>query len=128
MGRFLCVMMITWMGVGFVFAQDDELGVAKSRTYEAIDLQPLMDSMSHWRKRYGRDRNDRQYAPTQIVLIAENLVGLQNEDGGGQRMSIGRLIFTPIRCGRVRVCVRCAARWTIAVRIHTWLIWPRCML
>jgi PelA/Pel-15E family pectate lyase len=82
MGRFLCVMMITWMGVGFVFAQDDELGVAKSRTYEAIDLQPLMDSMSHWRKRYGRDRNDRQYAPTQIVLIAENLVGLQNEDGG----------------------------------------------
>jgi PelA/Pel-15E family pectate lyase len=82
MKRLFCVMMVLLMGSGIVGAQNQELTVAKSRSYEAIDLRPLLDSMSHWRKRYGRDRNDRMYSPTQIVLIAENILGLQNEDGG----------------------------------------------
>lgn len=70
------------VGVGAVWAEDAAVEVAKQETHEAIDLRPLRDSMSHWRKRYGRDRNDLMYEPTQIVHIAENIVGLQNEDGG----------------------------------------------
>ena len=38
--------------------------------------------MSHWRKRYGRDRNDPMYDPSQIVHIAENMLAYQNADGG----------------------------------------------
>ncbi len=38
--------------------------------------------MSHWRKRYGRDRDDAMYHPAQIVHIAENMLVYQNADGG----------------------------------------------
>ncbi|MDA0709431.1 MAG: pectate lyase [bacterium] len=65
-----------------VQAEEDLLNTAKSISYTAIDLGPLMDSMNHWRKRYGRDRVDRKYDETQIVFIAENMLGLQNADGG----------------------------------------------
>jgi PelA/Pel-15E family pectate lyase len=61
---------------------DDAIEVAKTRTYEAIDLHPFRDGMSHWRKRYGRDRNDVMYDPPQIVHIAENVLVYQNADGG----------------------------------------------
>ena len=81
MRRFLWVLMGVFVGTLSVCAEDDVMK-AKGKTYEAIDLRPLRDSMSHWRKRYGRDRNDLMYEPTQIVHIAENLLALQNEDGG----------------------------------------------
>ncbi|MBT3605879.1 MAG: hypothetical protein HN521_22670, partial [Candidatus Latescibacteria bacterium] len=75
-------MLSVLVGISSACAEDEVVRVAKSEMYEEIDLRPLRDSMSHWRKRYGRDRNDRMYEPAQIVLIAENIVGLQNEDGG----------------------------------------------
>ena len=56
--------------------------IAKSKTYEAINVHPLLDGMSHWRKRYGRDRDDAMFDPTQIVHIAENMLVYQNADGG----------------------------------------------
>lgn len=61
---------------------DDSVEIAKAKTYEAIDLHPLLDGASHWRKRYGRDRNDAMYEPMQIVHIAENMLVYQNADGG----------------------------------------------
>lgn len=82
MFRIACLMVCFLMSFSAGFAENAGVIQAKSRTYEAIDLAPLRDSMSHWRKRYGRDRNDVMYEPTQIVHIAENLLGLQNEDGG----------------------------------------------
>ena len=61
---------------------NDGIEAAKAQTYQAIDLHPLRDGMSHWRKRYGRDRNDPMYDPSQIVHIAENMLAYQNADGG----------------------------------------------
>ena len=61
---------------------NDSIETAKAQTYQAIDLHPLRDGMSHWRKRYGRDRNDPMYDPSQIVHIAENMLAYQNADGG----------------------------------------------
>ena len=61
---------------------NDEVEKAKQQTYGAIDVHPLGDGMSHWRKRYGRDRNDPMFADTQIVHIAENMLAYQNADGG----------------------------------------------
>lgn len=81
MYRWFGCLMSVFVCVGNVWA-DDAVMAAKAKTYEAIDLRPLRDSMSHWRKRYGRDRNDLMYEPTQIVHIAENIVRLQNADGG----------------------------------------------
>jgi len=75
-------MMGVFVGALSVLAEEDGPAADRSKTYEAIDLRPLMDSMSHWRKRYGRDRRDRVYDPTQIVRISENILGLQNPDGG----------------------------------------------
>ena len=43
------------LGSSAIAADDEAIDAAKMRTYEAIDLHPLMDGMSHWRKRYGRD-------------------------------------------------------------------------
>jgi rhamnogalacturonan endolyase len=50
--------------------------------YTAVDTTQFQDAISHWRKKYGRDRNDPRYAPGQIVEIAENLLRFQNSDGG----------------------------------------------
>jgi len=82
MYRILVCLVSLVMGSGGVGAEDVAVRAAKEKTYEAIDLRPLGDSIRHWRKRYGRDRNDLMHEPTQIVHIAENLLGLQNEDGG----------------------------------------------
>ena len=55
---------------------------AMQKTYAPIDLSLFRDGISHWQKRYGRDRNDARYDPAQIVHIAENLLQYQNPDGG----------------------------------------------
>ena len=55
---------------------------AKLRSYEPIDVRVFMDGISHWRKRYGRDRNDPLLDASQIVHIAENLLVYQGADGG----------------------------------------------
>src|SRR5690606_23219192 len=43
----------------------------KSAQYNAIDGSLFQDSMSHWAKKYGRDRQDPRFAPTQIVAIGD---------------------------------------------------------
>jgi len=51
-------------------------------SYEPVEVRVFMDGISHWRKRYGRDREDPVYADSQIVHIAENLLKYQMADGG----------------------------------------------
>ena len=58
-----------------------EVAVAKQKTYDAIDIRPFMDGINHWRKRYGRDRNDPLFNPVQIIHIAENILAYQNPAG-----------------------------------------------
>ena len=78
----ICVILIACFLTIALCEADDTVEAAKAQTYEAIDLHPLRDGMSHWRKRYGRDRNDPMYDPSQIVHIAENMLTYQNADGG----------------------------------------------
>jgi len=77
-----CLFLICCLLVVGQSEADDAVESAKARTYEAINLHPLRDGMSHWRKRYGRDRDDVMYDPKQIVHIAENMLVYQNADGG----------------------------------------------
>ena len=51
-------------------------------SYKAINASKFQDSISHWAKKYGRDRKDRRFAPTQIVEIGDNILRYQNKDGG----------------------------------------------
>jgi len=50
--------------------------------YTPISTKLFQDSISHWEKKYGRDRNDARFAPHEIVAIADNILRYQNEDGG----------------------------------------------
>ena len=54
----------------------------KTARYEPISTKLFHDSISHWDKKYGRDRNDERYAPHQIIEISDNILRYQNEDGG----------------------------------------------
>ena len=60
--------------------------IAASSFAQAPPAQPdialFKDGIMHWQKRYGRDRNDARYEPSQFVEIAENLLRYQNPDGG----------------------------------------------
>ena len=59
------------------------VATAEGDCHEGIpDLTLFQDGISHWQKKHGRDRNDPRYDPSQFVLIANNFVELQNEDGG----------------------------------------------
>src|SRR5437899_1652475 len=49
---------------------------------QPIDITLFQDCISHWQKRYGRDRKDPRYEPSQVIEIAENLLRYQNADGG----------------------------------------------
>jgi len=78
----ICVLLCCCLFAIGLCQANDRIETAKAQTYQAIDLHPLRDGMSHWRKRYGRDRNDPMYDPSQIVHIAENMLAYQNADGG----------------------------------------------
>ena len=49
---------------------------------EPIPLDALRDRSAHWQKKFGRDRDDPQLAPHQIVEIADQMIRYQNPDGG----------------------------------------------
>ena len=50
--------------------------------YAAIDISLFEDSIGHWQKKEGRDRNDPRYAPHEIVKIGDNILLYQTIDGG----------------------------------------------
>lgn len=50
--------------------------------YTPIDTADFRDSISHWQKKYGRDRNDPRFDEHEITQIAANLLEYQNPDGG----------------------------------------------
>lgn len=52
------------------------------KTYTPIDVSLFQDSINHWKNKYGRDRKDARYLPSQIAEIANNLLPYQNADGG----------------------------------------------
>ena len=63
-------------------ADDDPAELAAPGSYQPIDLSSFADSIHHWQMKDGRGRNDARFQPDQIVLIAENLLKFQNNDGG----------------------------------------------
>jgi PelA/Pel-15E family pectate lyase len=53
-----------------------------AQPYEPIDLSAFRDGIKHWNDKYGRDRRDERFAPSQIVEIADNILTYQFDDGG----------------------------------------------
>ncbi|MCB9784320.1 MAG: pectate lyase [Candidatus Omnitrophica bacterium] len=78
MYRFLIVVLIAIGLTGLACAQDN----GSESNHLIPELSLFRDGISHWQKKNGRDRNDPRFDPSQYVEIANNLVGLQNDDGG----------------------------------------------
>lgn len=47
-----------------------------------IDGSGFQDIIKHWNTKYGRDRQDLSYEPSQFVEIADNIIAFQLSDGG----------------------------------------------
>lgn len=47
-----------------------------------IDASGFRDIIKHWNDKYGRDRQDPSYEPSQFVEIAERIIAFQLPDGG----------------------------------------------
>lgn len=59
-----------------------EILAASKMEHRAVSTDGFRDAISHWQKKYGRDRDDRRYEEEDIIHIAEALLSYQNEDGG----------------------------------------------
>lgn len=82
--KFAVFLLSTLVGPWQCRAEDDNenLILAKQRSYEVIDISLFADSIHHWQMKDGRDRKDTRFNENQIIEIAENLLKFQNQDGG----------------------------------------------
>jgi PelA/Pel-15E family pectate lyase len=65
-----------------VNATDASIAVSVCSASDPIDTSLFSDSIRHWQKEFGRDRDDPRYDPGQVVEIGDHLIEFQNFDGG----------------------------------------------
>jgi len=79
----VCIAIVIVFAPGGVAAEPAEVTSARAKQWNPISIGAFADSISHVMMGYeGKKAPYEQYAPKQIVHIAENLLAWQNPDGG----------------------------------------------